>query len=546
MKTLKVSSAALLFVVVAGDRLITVDANRLVGYHMGWQFLSPDMIPPFKVKVDDLAYDLSIGKADNKRTYVPDRVLGVPFVSFDSTAAAKIANMKPLTAAQYVKYDAQPRRHLAYEQDEPAAVVKRPAEETTSPQESMDAGGAREKLKRMLTFKSFKGSVSLKGSVSFKGSVGEEATELSESISNPSSDRSARQLSTDVKSANSRGAPDRSLNSQLFVHVPEGKVIFSGGHWDKSLRATSTENGRLIQKIVPHSDVITCVAYGQDFGRRWLVTGSRDCTVMVWSLGKELKLEPKPMHILCAHDDTVNVVAVCPELDIIASGADDGTIVIHALHSGAYVRSIVVGNALAELNDLTLMAAQSQQSAAPSSPNSAPVGQKTGSSDNQGAALLQQQQKATIACKVNWLGISKEGFIVAYSGDEQALVSYTLNGVYLAAKYVPERLYALTISDDGLVLLSGGDACLVVLRWIRSLTLANDGPRSGLEAVIEGSSDVSPKSPPFEAPIRSLYLTKNEHLLLVGLENGEVRALAQDSDYLRQRLQKKLLEIGIL
>ena len=50
----------------------------------------------------------------------------------------------------------------------------------------------------------------------------------------------------------------------------------------------------------------------------------------------------------------------------------------------------------------------------------------------------------------------------------------------------------------------------------------------------------------FSSPIRSLYFTKLERHLLVGLENGEMRILAQDSDYLRQRLQQKLMEIGIL
>lgn len=64
-----------------------------------------------------------------------------------------------------------------------------------------------------------------------------------------------------------------------------------------------------------------------------------------------------------------------------------------------------------------------------------------------------------------------------------------------------------------------------------------------MEAVLDGSSE---DCPAFSAPIRTIFLTKMERLLLVGLESGEMRALAQDSDYLRQRLQRKLKEIGIL
>jgi hypothetical protein len=51
---------------------------------------------------------------------------------------------------------------------------------------------------------------------------------------------------------------------------------------------------------------------------------------------------------------------------------------------------------------------------------------------------------------------------------------------------------------------------------------------------------------PFEAPIRSLHLTAQEMHLIVGDELGNLRILVQDSDYLRQRLQRKLMEIGIL
>jgi hypothetical protein len=84
-----------------------------------------------------------------------------------------------------------------------------------------------------------------------------------------------------------------------------------------------------------------------------------------------------------------------------------------------------------------------------------------------------------------------------------------------------------------------------VLPQVRTLELANDGPRQGLEAVLEGSLEES-RIAPFGSPIRALHLTSSERHLVVGLESGEMRILAQDSDYLRQRLQRKLIEIGIL
>jgi hypothetical protein len=78
---------------------------------------------------------------------------------------------------------------------------------------------------------------------------------------------------------------------------------------------------------------------------------------------------------------------------------------------------------------------------------------------------------------------------------------------------------------------------------VNTLELACDGPRRGLQGITDGSMDDIAS---FETPIRSLHMTKHERHLIVGLEGGEMRILAQDSDYLRQRLQKKLMEIGIL
>ena len=167
---------------------------------------------------------------------------------------------------------------------------------------------------------------------------------------------------------------------------------------------------------------------------------------------------------------------------------------------------------------------------------------------------------------------------MTYSKSDCSLCSYTLNGTFLARVLTGEPLYALTLSEDGLVLLTGGENCVVVLRWVRSLELASDGPRLGLEAVLDGSlstpgdkasegytSVISSAAAsitggansgsggvgslviaPFASPIRSLYLTANERHLLVGDDDGNIRVITQDSNYLRERLEKKLIEYGIL
>ena len=91
----------------------------------------------------------------------------------------------------------------------------------------------------------------------------------------------------------------------------------------------------------------------------------------------------------------------------------------------------------------------------------------------------------------------------------------------------------MCLSEDHKVLITGGERCLVVLRWVHKLTLADDGPRQGLEAVFDGRGEYQGPfmskeyQGPFMSPIRSLYLTLKERLLIVGLESGEIRILAQ-------------------
>ena len=78
-----------------------------------------------------------------------------------------------------------------------------------------------------------------------------------------------------------------------------------------------------------------------------------------------------------------------------------------------------------------------------------------------------------------------------------------------------------------------------------TLDVANDGPRKDLDTVLDGAIEGDTDNV-FSSPIRSIFLSGKERHLIVGTESGEIRVFAQDSDYLRQRLQRKLEEIGIL
>ena len=64
---------------------------------------------------------------------------------------------------------------------------------------------------------------------------------------------------------------------------------------------------------------------------------------MVWETntkGYIFKIEENPLHILYGHDNEVTCVDINIELDIAISGSKDGSIAIHTLRRGQYVRSI--------------------------------------------------------------------------------------------------------------------------------------------------------------------------------------------------------------
>lgn len=69
-----------------------------------------------------------------------------------------------------------------------------------------------------------------------------------------------------------------------------------------------------------------------------------DTTCMIWQVAQEygnsINLEPIPVHILYGHKDTVVSVDVSNELDMVVSGSLDGSINIHTLRHGSYVKTL--------------------------------------------------------------------------------------------------------------------------------------------------------------------------------------------------------------
>lgn len=316
------------------------------------------------------------------------------------------------------------------------------------------------------------------------------------------------------------------LSPHLFALLPQYRLFFSCGYYDSSLRVDSVETNRRVQTLRYHSEVVTCLSLASDLGQHWLVTGSKDCTLNVWEVNPDRParpINPLPLATIRGHDDVINCVAVNPELNLIVSGSDDGTMMLHTLRDATYIRNIRFGDV---------------------------------PRDNSYPRARAQTGLASASARVNMVLISPtEALIIAYSCDCNKLHTYSLNSMDVAGPLksigTNERLHTMILSEDGKVIITGGTNCLVMLRWARTLMAADTGPREHLEAVVDGSSRALPgpdgtesEKPRFDSPIRSLYMTAMEQHLVVGLESGRIRILTQDNTYLKDRLHSQLLVTG--
>ncbi|CAF1245717.1 unnamed protein product [Adineta ricciae] len=137
------------------------------------------------------------------------------------------------------------------------------------------------------------------------------------------------------------------ITSRLFAVSHDAKYIFSGAHWDRSLRTYSISKTKSIHSITRHTDIITCLTL--DSTGYILITGSRDTTCIVWYLSfndnrhvhdQEPTSFLTPERILYGHSAEVTCLAVSSELDLVVSGSLDGTCNIHTLEHGTYVRTL--------------------------------------------------------------------------------------------------------------------------------------------------------------------------------------------------------------
>uniref|UniRef100_A0AAX7TCJ9 Neurobeachin-like protein 2 n=1 Tax=Astatotilapia calliptera TaxID=8154 RepID=A0AAX7TCJ9_ASTCA len=260
-------------------------------------------------------------------------------------------------------------------------------------------------------------------------------------------------------------APGVEVTAGLFVVSHDGKLLFSGGHWDNSLRVTSLVKGKTVGQHIRHMDIVTCLS--TDHCGIHLISGSRDTTCMVWQVlqqgGAPVGLHPKPIQVLYGHTDEVVSVSISTELDMAVSGARDGTVIIHTVRRGQYMR------------------------------------------------CLHPPCDSSLPLSILHLAVSWEGHIFKCSSvppscqDKNALHLYSVNGKHLCSEPLMEQVTDMCVSGEYVVI--GSEQGYLSIRDLYSLSLCGE-PMA------------------MRVPVCCVSATKEQSHVLVGLEDGKLIIVA--------------------
>uniref|UniRef100_A0A452VAD7 Neurobeachin like 1 n=1 Tax=Ursus maritimus TaxID=29073 RepID=A0A452VAD7_URSMA len=257
------------------------------------------------------------------------------------------------------------------------------------------------------------------------------------------------------RSMNGPFAPGLEITSKLFVVSHDAKLLFSAGHWDNSIQVMSLTKGKVISHNIRHMATDYCGIY--------LISGSRDTTCMIWQItqqgGVPVGLASKPFQILYGHTDEVLSVGISTELDMAVSGSRDGTVIIHTIQKGQYMRT------------------------------------------------LRPPCESSLLLTVPNLAISWEGHIVIYSSIEEktnlknALHLFSVNGKYLGSQVLTEQVSDICITGEYII--TGSLQGFLSIRDLHSLNLS-----------------MNPLA--MRMPIHCVCVTKEYSHILVGLEDGKL------------------------
>ncbi|XP_065200473.1 neurobeachin-like protein 1 isoform X2 [Planococcus citri] len=147
--------------------------------------------------------------------------------------------------------------------------------------------------------------------------------------------------------------PSIKLHNKLFVVSHDSKLLFSAGHWDCSIKIYSFTKNKFTHSLLRHTDLVTCLAI--DSCGWYLISGSKDCTAVVWDINTIHLSIPKPYQLLHGHDEPITCVAISTELDMAVSGSQDGTVNVYTVHEGHLVHTLSPEGCVSPIADVTFV-----------------------------------------------------------------------------------------------------------------------------------------------------------------------------------------------
>lgn len=151
----------------------------------------------------------------------------------------------------------------------------------------------------------------------------------------------------------------------LIVHSTD-----IGGHADNSIKLISSDGAKTIETAAGHCAPVTCLTLSKD--SNYLVTGSRDTTVIVWRIHRVSPSSVKnasesasapvsstsgsdlhsttdtnrrrriegPMHVLRGHLGEIISCSVCSDLGAVASCSNASGVILHSLRRGHLIKKL--------------------------------------------------------------------------------------------------------------------------------------------------------------------------------------------------------------
>ncbi|XP_017624631.1 BEACH domain-containing protein C2-like [Gossypium arboreum] len=296
------------------------------------------------------------------------------------------------------------------------------------------------------------------------------------------------------------------IRSSSIVSITCDKEIVTGGHADNSIKLLSSDGAKTLETAFGHCAPVTCLALSPD--NNYLVTGSRDTTVLLWRIHRALTSSSSstseatadpgtptpttgtlantlaeksrkhriegPIHVLRGHHNEVICCCVNSDLGIVVSCGHSSDVLLHSIRKGCLMRRF--------------------------------------------AGVV-----ADTVC------LSSAGIILTWNQSQHVLRTFTLNGIPVATAKVPSfgGLSCMEISVDGNSALIGmNSSSNGVFNNNQNFSFKNPGvDDSNLESEEIEELDIPSPSVCF----LDLHALKVLHVLKLG-KGQDIAALALDKD----------------